>query len=45
MKNELVPDTVDAVNGHDHLPVSAVLGLKVVEIKLTLGWSVATAIE
>ena len=42
-EGELVPDGIDAVDGHDDLPVSAVLGLEVVELEPTLGRTVAAA--
>ena len=40
---ELVPHALDAVDGHDDLPVSAVLGLEVKEFERTLCWAVAAA--
>ena len=43
IKGELVVHAYDAVDGHDDLPVSAVLGLEVVELEPTLGRTVAAA--
>ena len=41
IKGELVVHAYDAVDGHDDLPVSAVLGLEVEELEPTLVWTVA----
>ena len=46
IEGELVPLTIDAFDGHDDLPVSAVLiRFKVVEFQLALGRLVAATID
>ena len=45
IEDELVSVAVDAFDGHDDLPVSAVLRLKVVEFQLTLVRLVDAAID